>query len=125
MKRVAVMSKKAGRTGPYSHAIDAGDYVFLSGQTPINPETGMLVEGGITEQTQQSFSNLFHVLEEIGLTSDNVQKVNVFLTDMKNFDEMNAVYEKQFSEPYPARSTVGVTSLCGGALIEIEMIAKK
>lgn len=125
MKRTAVMSKKAGRTGPYSHAIDGGDYVFLSGQTPIDPATGELVEGGIKEQTQQSFSNLFHVLEEIGLTSDNVQKVNVFLTDMNNFEAMNEVYEQQFEEPYPARSTVGVTSLCGGALIEIEMIAKK
>ena len=125
MKRTAVMSKKAGRTGPYSHAIDGGDYIFLSGQTPIDPETGELVEGGITEQTRQSFSNLFHVLKEVGLTSDDVHKVNVFLTDMNNFDAMNAVYEEQFSEPYPARSTVGVTSLCGGALIEIEMIAKR
>lgn len=123
--RKSVMSKKVGRTGPYSHAIDAGDYVFLSGQTPIDPETGELVEADITVQTKQSFANLFHVLDELNMTSDDVQKVNVFLTDMRNFDAMNEVYEKQFQEPYPARSTVGVTALCGGALIEIEMIAKK
>ena len=125
MKRNAVMTKNAGCTGPYSHAVDTGEYLFLSGQTPIDPATGELVEADIRVQTRQSFSNLFHVLEEAGLTPDHVQKVNVFLTDMDNFEAMNEVYAEQFSEPYPARSTVGVTGLVGGALIEIEMIAKK
>ena len=123
--RKGIMTKNAGCTGPYSHAVDAGDYVFLSGQTPIDPATGEVCEGGITEQTRQSFSNLFNVLSEAGLTPGHVQKVNVFLTDMDNFDAMNAVYQEQFEAPYPARSTVGVTGLCGGALIEIEMIAKR
>lgn len=125
MGRKAVMSKKAGKTGPYSHAVDAGEYIFLSGQTPIDPDTGELVENDIVIQTRQSFSNLFHVLEEAGLTPDHVQKVNVYMTDMNQFEAMNAVYAEQFQEPYPARSTVGVTSLVGGALIEIEMIAKR
>ena len=125
MKRKGIMTKDAGCTGPYSHAVDAGDYVFLSGQTPIDPATGEVVQGGITEQTRQSFSNLFHVLEEAGLTPDDVQQVKVYLTDMENFDAMNAVYAEMFTKPYPARVTTGVTGLCGGALIEIEMLAKR
>lgn len=125
MGRKAVMSKNAGKTGPYSHAVDGGEYIFLSGQTPIDPVTGELVENDIVIQTRQSFSNLFHVLEEAGLTPDDVVKVNVYMTDMNQFEAMNAVYAKQFQEPYPARSTVGVTSLVGGAMIEIEMIAKR
>lgn len=119
------MSQNAGKTGPYSHAADAGEYVFLSGQTPIDPATGQLVEGDIAAQTRQSFANLFHVLKDGGLTPDDVQKVNVYLTDMNDFEAMNAVYEEQFSKPYPARSTVGVTALAGGAKIEIEMIARR
>lgn len=125
MGRKAIMSKNAGKTGPYSHAVDSGEYIFLSGQTPIDPATGELAKGDITVQTRQSFSNLFHVLEEAGLTPEDVQKVNVYLTDMNHFEAMNAVYAEQFHEPYPARSTVGVTALVGGAMIEIEMIAKK
>lgn len=125
MKRKGIMTKEAGCTGPYSHAVDAGDYVFLSGQTPIDPATGEVVQGGITEQTRQSFSNLFHVLKEAGLTPDDVQQVKVYLTDMENFDAMNAVYAEMFTKPYPARVTVGVNGLCGGALIEIEMLARR
>ena len=125
MKRNGIMTKDAGCTGPYSHAVDAGDFVFLSGQTPIDPATGEVVEGGITEQTRQSFSNLFNVLKEAGLTPDDVQQVKVYLTDMENFEAMNAVYAEMFAKPYPARVTIGVTGLCGGALIEIEMLAKR
>lgn len=125
MKRKGIMTKDAGCTGPYSHAVDAGDFVFLSGQTPIDPATGEVVEGGITEQTRQSFFNLFNVLKEAGLTPDDVQQVKVYLTDMENFEAMNAVYAEMFAKPYPARVTIGVTGLCGGALIEIEMLAKR
>lgn len=125
MSRLAYTAREAGCTGPYSHAIDAGSFVFLSGQTPIDPATGEVVEGGITEQTRQSLSNLKHVLEEAGLTPDDVQRVTVYLTDMSNFDAMNEVYAGFFEAPYPARVCVGVTGLCGGALIEIEMIAKR
>lgn len=125
MKREVYISENAGCTGPYSHAVDSGDYVYLSGQTPINPAVGEITAEGITEQTKQSFKNLFSILHEMGMNEGNVQKVNVYLTDMNNFDAMNAVYEQQFTAPYPARTTVGVTGLCGGALIEIDLIAKK
>jgi 2-iminobutanoate/2-iminopropanoate deaminase len=125
MSRKAYSAPGAVAVGPYSHAIDAGDLIFLSGQTPVDSQTGKLVEGDIVEQTEQCFKNLFNVLEAAGLTPDHVQKVNVFLTDMNHFKEMNEVYSTQFSEPYPARTTIGVLSLPLGAQVEIEMIAKR
>jgi len=125
MSRKAVSAEGAATVGPYSHAVEAGKTVYLSGQTPIDSETGQLVEGGIKEQTQQCFRNLFSVLEAAGLTPEDVQKVNVFLTDMGNFTAMNEVYKEQFDAPFPARTTIGVASLPLGAMIEIEMIARK
>jgi 2-iminobutanoate/2-iminopropanoate deaminase len=116
---------KATSVGPYSHGIDSNGLIFLSGQTPIDPNTGKIAEGDIKIQTQQGFNNLFGVLETAGLGPDDVQKVNVFLTDMNDFPAMNEIYKKQFSEPYPARTTIGVASLPLGAKIEIEMIARK
>lgn len=125
MSRKAYSAAGAVAVGPYSHAVEAGDLIFLSGQTPVDSKTGKLVEGDIVEQTNQCFKNLFNVLEAAGLTSDHVEKVNVFLTDMNHFTAMNEVYSKQFSEPYPARTTVGVSSLPLGAQVEIEMIARR
>lgn len=125
MRRKAYAAEGAVTVGPYSHAIDAGDLIFLSGQTPIDPATVKLVEGDIAAQTMQCFKNLFSVLKAAMLSSDNVVKVNVFLTDMKDFAAMNEVYKTQFQEPYPARTTIGVASLPLGAQVEIEMIAKK
>lgn len=125
MSRKAFSATGAVSVGPYSHAVETGDLIFLSGQTPLDPQTGKLVEGDISQQTEQCFKNLFHVLEAAGLTPDHVQKVNVFLTDMDNFAAMNEVYSKQFSKPYPARTTIGVSSLPLGAQVEIEMIASK
>ncbi len=124
MSRKAVQAKNAVAVGPYSHAVDSGDLIFLSGQTPLDSATGKLVEGDIKEQTRQCFINLFAVLESCGLSGDDVQKVNVYLTDMANFKEMNSVYETMFTPPYPARTTIGVASLPLGASVEIEMIAK-
>lgn len=124
MARKAFSAEGAISVGPYSHAVEAGETVYLSGQTPIDSATGKLAEGGIKAQTEQCFKNLFNVLKAAGLTPDDVQKVNVFLTDMKNFSEMNEVYEKQFKAPYPARTTIGVAALPLGADIEIEMIAR-
>jgi len=124
MARKAFSAEGAISVGPYSHAVEAGETVYLSGQTPIDSATGKLAEGGIKAQTEQCFKNLFNVLKSAGLTPDDVQKVNVFLTDMKNFSEMNEVYEKQFKAPYPARTTIGVAALPLGADIEIEMIAR-
>lgn len=125
MSRKAISSKNATSIGPYSHGVDSDGLIFLSGQTPINPDTGKLVDGDIAVQTHQSFTNLFSVLQAAGLTPDSVQKVNVYLTDMKDFPAMNEVYKKQFSEPYPARTTIGVAELPLGARIEIEMIARR
>jgi 2-iminobutanoate/2-iminopropanoate deaminase len=125
MGRKAFNAPGAVAVGPYSHAIESGDLIFLSGQTPIDSETGKLVEGDIAAQTAQCFKNLFKVLEAADLTPDHVEKVNVFLTDMNDFAAMNEVYSKQFSEPYPARTTIGVASLPLGAQVEIEMIARR
>lgn len=125
MSRKVYSAIGAVAVGPYSHAVESGDLIFLSGQTPIDPQLGKLVEGSITDQTEQCFKNLFNVLEAAGLTQDNVEKVNVFLTDMTNFTAMNAVYSRQFSSPYPARTTIGVASLPLGAQVEIEMIARR
>ena len=125
MARKAIKSEKAVSVGPYSHGVDSDGLIFLSGQTPIDPATGKIVEGDFSKQTQQCFNNLFEVLAAAGLTSDDVQKVNVFLIDMNDFSLMNEVYKKQFSEPYPARTTIGVAALPLGAKVEIEMIARK
>lgn len=111
--------------GPYSHGVWAGDLLFLAGQTPIDPATGQLAPGGVAEQTAQVFANLTAVVHDAGLTMDDVIKVNVFLTDMADFAEMNGVYATRFSEPYPARSTVAVAGLPLGARVEIELVARR
>ena len=125
MFRKAITADGAISVGPYSHAIDSDGIIYFSGQTPLDPKTGSLVSGNIKEQTRQSFANLFNVLKSAGLSSDDVIKVNVYLTDMKNFKEMNEVYAEQFCTPYPARTTIGVNELPLGALVEIEMIGRK
>ena len=109
--------------GPYSQAIQVGNLVYTSGQIPINPATGVFVEGGIKEQTRQSLTNVKAVLEEAGLSMSNVVKTTVFMADMNEFADMNAVYSEFFTEPYPARSAVAVKTLPKGALVEIEVVA--
>jgi 2-iminobutanoate/2-iminopropanoate deaminase len=125
MLRKAFSAEGAVAVGPYSHAVEAGDLIYLSGQTPIDASTGKISEGDVVAQTGQCFKNLFYVLQSAGLTQDNVVKVNVFLTDMNDFAKMNSVYSNQFTSPYPARTTIGVASLPLGAKVEIEMIAQK
>jgi len=125
MARKEIKSKSTVAAGPYSHGVDADGLIFLSGQAYVDVKTGKLIDGDIKAQTEQTFKNLLGVLEAAGLTSDHVQKVNVYLTDMKDFPAMNEVYGKQFTKPYPARTTIGVASLPLGAHIEIEMIAKR
>jgi 2-iminobutanoate/2-iminopropanoate deaminase len=124
MPRKAISAPGAGAIGPYSHGVESGELIFLSGQTPLDPATGKLLEGGIEAQTEQSFKNLFAVLDAAGLTPDAVVKVNVYLTDMADFSAMNTVYARQFNPPYPARTTIGVASLPLGARVEIELIAR-
>lgn len=125
MKRKAFSAAGAVSVGPYSHAVECGEMLYLSGQTPIDSKTGKLVDSDIGTQTKQCFTNLFHVLSAANLTPEHVVKVNVFLTDMSDFTAMNEVYEKQFEAPYPARTTIGVAALPLGARVEIEMIARK
>ena len=100
-----------------------GNLLYTSGQIPIDPATGVFVEGGIKEQTCQSLMNVKAVLEEAGLEMRNVVKTTVFLADMNDFADMNSVYAEFFTEPYPARSAVAVKTLPKGALVEIEVVA--
>lgn len=125
MARKVYSAENAVAVGPYAHAVEGDGWVFLSGQTPLDPKTGKLVEGGIAEQTRQCFENLFGVLKSAGLSPEAVVKVQVFLTDMADFKAMNEIYAEQFEAPYPARTTLGVASLPLGADIEIELIAKR
>lgn len=125
MKNPISTTKAPAAIGPYSQAIEAGGMVFVSGQLPINPETGEFAEGGVKELTRQSLTNMQHILAEVGLTLDNVVKTTVFLADMSDFADMNEVYAEFFSAPYPARSAVAVKTLPKGALVEIECIAAK
>ncbi len=126
MPRKSVTSPDAPKAiGPYSQAVWTGSLLYCSGQTPIDPATGKLVEGGIGEQAQQAFNNLEAVLKGAGLSMDQVIKVNVYLTSMSNFAGMNAVYQARFQPPYPARTTVAVAELPLNALVEIELVAEK
>ncbi|MEP6562160.1 MAG: Rid family detoxifying hydrolase [Nakamurella sp.] len=111
-------------TGPYSHAVRAGDVVYLSGQTALEPGSGTLIDGDIKAHTELVFANIAAVLKAAGLTFDNVIKVNVYLTDMADFAAMNRVYSGIFTEPYPARTTVAVAGLPLGARVEIELTAR-
>ena len=111
--------------GPYSHAVWAGDLLYLSGQTPIDPATGRLVAGDVGVQTQRVFDNLEAVLLDAGLAMDAVIKCNVYLASMGDFGAMNAVYQQRFSAPYPARTTVAVAGLPLGAAVEIELVARR
>ena len=119
-------NKAPAAIGPYSQGVDSGaGLVFLSGQLPIDPSTGVFPEGGIKEQTRQSILNAKAILEAAGLGLANVVKTTVFLADMADFAAMNEVYAQFFSQPFPARSAVAVKTLPKGALVEIECIATK
>jgi 2-iminobutanoate/2-iminopropanoate deaminase len=110
--------------GPYSQAIDAGAFMFCSGQVGLDPSTGELVEGGIRVQTERAIHNLKAVVEAGGHSFEDVVKTTVFLASMDDFNAMNEVYAEHFSEPYPARSTIAVKQLPRGALVEIEAIVR-
>jgi 2-iminobutanoate/2-iminopropanoate deaminase len=111
--------------GPYSQGVWAADLLFLSGQTPIDPSTGALVEGDVAAQTRRVFDNLEAVLEGAGLTMQDVVKCNVFLATMDDFAAMNEVYGQRFEAPFPARSTIAVAGLPLAARVEIELVAKQ
>ena len=108
---------------PYNQAITANGFVWVAGQLGIDPAAGAIVDGGIGPQTEQIFKNLRAILEEAGTSLDLVVKTTVFLTDLADFGAMNAVYGEYFTSDPPARSTVQVAGLPGGAAVEIELIA--
>ena len=108
MKKVIATTSAPAAIGPYSQAIEAGGMVFVSGQLPVDPATGAFAEGGIKELTHQSLTNIKAILNEAGLTMDNVVKTSVFLADMNDFAAMNEVYATFFNGNAPARSAVAV-----------------
>lgn len=124
MKKAIATNNAPGAIGPYSQAIDAGPFVFISGQIPVNPADGTIPEG-IAPQTAQSIANIKAILAEAGLSIDNVVKTTVFLADMNDFGAMNAVYAENFTSPFPARSAVAVRELPKQVLVEIEVIAAR
>ena len=118
------MSGKApGPIGPYSPAVRAGGFVFLSGQIPLDPATGALVEGDVGRQTGQALRNVEAVLETVGLDRTSVVKTTVFMVDLSDFPAMNREYAAFFGQVRPARSTVGAARLPAGATVEIEAVA--
>jgi 2-iminobutanoate/2-iminopropanoate deaminase len=122
-KKVIQTEKAPKAIGPYSQAIQAGNFLFLSGQIPLDPKTGELVKGDIRKQTQQVLENIKGILESQGLGMENVVKVTIFLEDIANFNQVNEVYATYFPSSPPARSTVEVTKLPRDADIEIEALA--
>ena len=125
MKKIFSTSKAPAAIGPYSQAVEINNTLYLSGQIPLVPETGQLVPGDITEQTEQVFRNIAAILKVAGYSFDDVVKSTCLLSDMTNFKAMNAVYAKYYPEKQPARSAFAVKELPLGSLIEIETIAMK
>ena len=123
MKKIIQTPKAPKAIGPYSQAVAANGFVFCSGQIPIEPETGELVEGSIEDQTRQVMKNLGAVLEAAGSSTDDIVKATVFLQDMNDFNLMNAVYAGFFEGTYPARAAVQVARLPRGVKVEIEVVA--
>lgn len=124
MKRVVFASAAPSPVGPYSQAIVAGGFVFASGQIPLDPASGKLVEGDIEAQTARVLDNLSKVLEAAGSSLDHVVRASVYLVDLAAFPRVNAVYARYFTaDPKPARTTVQVAALPLGAQVEIDAIA--
>ena len=123
MKQVSTKLAPAA-IGPYSQAVKTDGLVFVSGQLPIDPQTGAFPEGGIAAQTAQSLKNLGSILAEAGSDYSKVIKTTVFLADMADFAAMNEVYSSFFNAPFPARSAIAVKELPKGALVEVECIAE-
>lgn len=122
-KSEIIAPKAPAALGPYSAAVQTGTMVFCSGQTPLDPATGVLVGDDVPSQTRQALANVTAVLEAAGTGLHAVVKTTVFLTDMADFAQMNEVYAEHFTKPYPARSTVAVRALPMGCRVEIEAIA--
>ncbi|MEI7500360.1 MAG: RidA family protein [Bacteroidota bacterium] len=125
MKKIISTPNAPKAIGPYSQAVEVNGILFISGQVPIVPATGKIVEGGITEQAEQVMKNIGAILNEAGFEFKDVVKSTCLLSDMDNFSAMNEVYGRYYSENQPARAAYAVVKLPLGALIEIETIAVK
>jgi 2-iminobutanoate/2-iminopropanoate deaminase len=125
MKRVINTNEAPAAVGPYSQAIEINGTLYISGQIPIDPTTGKIVDGGIKEQTEQVLKNIGSILKAAGYDRDDVVKSTCFLTDMVNFKPMNEVYAMFYTSQQPARAAFAVKELPLGAMIEIETIAVK
>ncbi|MGN0940701.1 MAG: RidA family protein [Selenomonadaceae bacterium] len=125
MKNVIATKKAPGAIGPYSQAIEANGFVFVSGQIPLVPETGEMVKGGIEEQTARVLDNLKAILEAAGTSMDAAVKTTVYIKNIGDFGKVNEIYAKYFTKDCPARVCVEVSNLPKGALVEIDVIATK
>ena len=125
MNKAIHTDKAPAAIGPYSQAIQAGNTVYVSGQIPIVPERGELVDGDIAAQTRQSLTNISNILAAAGYSMKDVVKTTVLLADIADFGAMNEVYAEFFEEPYPARAAFQAAAIPKGALVEIECIAVK
>ena len=125
MTKKTFIPKGAVIVGPYSPAVEAGNLIYFSGQIPIDSATGKIIDGDVKAQTQQCLKNLSSVLEAAGVTSDNVVKATVYLTDMADYAVVNEVYGEYFKAPYPARTAIAVAALPLGSKVEIEVIANR
>jgi len=123
MKKVIKTDKAPAAIGPYSQGYRAGDFIFVSGQGPLNPQTGKIQGDTIEEQTRQTLENIKAILEADGASMGDVVKVSVLLTDLDNFKPMNEVYKTFFPVPFPARMTYGVGLALPNMLVEIDAIA--
>lgn len=123
MNKTAINTQNApAAIGTYSQAIQVGNFVFVSGQIPLNPETGELIEGDISQQIDQVFKNLKAVAEAAGASLQNAVKITVYLTDLSHFATVNEIMNGYFEQPYPARAALGVASLPKGATVEADAI---
>lgn len=125
MKRIIHTSNAPAAVGPYSQAVEANGMLFISGQIPIDPETGKIVEGGILEQTEMVMNNINAILYEAGYTFSQVIKSTCLLSDMADFKAMNEVYGSYYKKEQPARAAFAVKELPLGVMVEIETIAAK
>ena len=125
MKKIIHTENAPKAVGPYSQAIESNGLLFISGQIPIDPKTGLIVSGDIKEQTEQVMENISAILKEAGYASSQVVKSTCLLSDMDNFSAMNEVYARYYKDEPPARAAYGVVRLPLGALVEIETIAMK
>ena len=124
MRQAVSTDQAPAAIGPYSQAVKAGDFLFLSGQIPLDPATGQIVAGGIEPQTRQVFANIGAILQAAGLSFDEVVSATVYVADMNDFARVNEIYATYFSAPAPARATVQVARLPKDSLVEIQVVAR-